>query len=342
MELKEALRNANVQAFLHVIRAGESDQTDAAYTLLNGGAHFNSFADHPFAGQSAPPGLASGAYQFIPHTWGGLAKQFGAADFSPPWQDAMAVALIQQKGALDDVANGQLKLAIDKLATTWISLPGLGARAYRVFADFGGIAGPRQEMPPEAAAPTTEAKPMPALALLQLFAPILTGMIPQITALFNPKSEVAQRNVGVAQVVLDTITKVTGQPNLQGAIEAMQADPALKTKVQEAVVTHPEVIQLIEIGGGIAAAREADTKIIQSDNTFLRSPAFWITMLVFVPPIDYTIYKLVSQMAAPSENLITQVVTSILGLLAVIGAFYLGSSMGSQRKTELAADTKGA
>ena len=50
MSLAESLKNTNVQAFLRVIRAGESSQDDSAYTVINGGSHFTDFSKHPWDG----------------------------------------------------------------------------------------------------------------------------------------------------------------------------------------------------------------------------------------------------------------------------------------------------
>src|SRR5271157_5722303 len=98
-DLRSALTNVNISAFLHVIRHGESNQTDSAYTLISGDGHFSDFTRHPFAGQSAPPGRAAGAYQFIPHTWQALASSYGFSGFTPQEQDEGAVALILEHGA---------------------------------------------------------------------------------------------------------------------------------------------------------------------------------------------------------------------------------------------------
>ena len=117
-------------------------------------------------------------------------------------------------------------------------------------------------------------------------------------------------------------------------MDAMQGDPALVAKVQAAVVTHPDIIGLLEIGGGVAAAREADAASVVAARPFWYSPAFWITMLVVMPPADFIVFTIVNRMAAPSEQLVTQVVTGILGVLAAAVAFYVGTSWGSQKKDD--------
>jgi hypothetical protein len=123
--------------------------------------------------------------------------------------------------------------------------------------------------------------PLPILALLSAFGPLISELIPQVSKLFKPGSEVAQRNVGVAQIVVDTIVKASGQPNLQTALETMQADPAMREKVTQAVVTEPSVMAIIEVGGGIKAAAERDLAVMQQDKPFWKtSPVFYISLIL--------------------------------------------------------------
>lgn len=183
-----ALGNANVKAFLHVIREGESSHGDDAYRIINGGTYFNAPPwKHPYAGQSAPPGKAAGAYQYIPHTWDGCSLALGLGqDFSPVSQDLGAVYLIDGRGALAAVQAGDLVLACSKLAQEWVSLPGLGlARAQRVFTEYGGTFDAAPATPPQ-----QPEEPMPLL---------LTSLLPMVLNLFAPK-------------VAATITKATGNP----------------------------------------------------------------------------------------------------------------------------------
>ena len=123
MSLAESLKNTNVQAFLRVIRAGESSQDESAYTVINGGSHFTDFSKHPWDGISTTLGAkACGAYQFLGTTWAHVREKYDLPDFSPNSQDLGAVALIEGRGALDDVVSGDIRTAIHKLSTEWVSL----------------------------------------------------------------------------------------------------------------------------------------------------------------------------------------------------------------------------
>ena len=141
---RDLLDNANVRAFLRVIREGESGQTDAAYRVIVGGQYFTGFADHPRIFGTATS-TAAGAYQITRSTWDWIRPLMKLADFSPANQDFAAVGLIAYRGALADVIRGDLAAAIPKLRNEWTSLPGAAEvrfmtmdRARTVFINYGG------------------------------------------------------------------------------------------------------------------------------------------------------------------------------------------------------------
>jgi hypothetical protein len=134
---------------------------------------------------------------------------------------------------------------------------------------------------------------MPFLALLSAFAPILSNLIPQIASVFAPQGAVAQRNVKLAETLVNTITTAAGSPTLEGAVQAMQSDPAVQTAVQRAVVTHPDVLPFIEVGGGIIAARDADLKAQAAEKPFYKaSPVFWVSVLM-LPMVYWLVGSLI-------------------------------------------------
>lgn len=122
---------ANVAAFLRMIRVAEGTADEAGYLRIVGGGNADSFEDHPrilrsgtFRNGKAWKSTAAGAYQFLERTWDDLVRRIGLVDFSPDSQDAAAVELIRQRGALGDVRAGRFDIAIRKVATIWASLPG--------------------------------------------------------------------------------------------------------------------------------------------------------------------------------------------------------------------------
>lgn len=264
-DLWTELQNSNVKAWLRVIRAGESNQDDSAYTLLNGGGHFDSFADHPYHGQSAPPGLAAGAYQYIPHTWQGLVSNYGFSDFSPECQDEGVVALIIEKGALDAIKAGYVTEAMQKLASTWVSLKSMSvAHAERVFVQYGGVlpvtvdvTQPHPEtLQPTSVPPVSQSeKPMStALAVL----PFIMQLIPALHGIPG-LAQIAQNipTIGAAggsphatdylpliQTIADVFTKaIPTAANPMMAVGMATADPTIQATAAQAVLVHPDVVE---------------------------------------------------------------------------------------------------
>lgn len=121
-----ALGNENVRAFLSLIRKTEG----AGYSTLFGGGTFNGWADHPRQKITKPLGgrsltsTAAGAYQFLARTWDECAASCGLKDFSPASQDIAAIFLIDRREALEDVIDGDWRIAIAKCNKEWASLPG--------------------------------------------------------------------------------------------------------------------------------------------------------------------------------------------------------------------------
>jgi muramidase (phage lysozyme) len=145
---RSALDNANVKAFLRVIRSGEGTADQGGYNRLFGGGTFSSFADHPrqVVKKSGYASSAAGAYQFITSSWDETKRVMGLVDFSPTSQDFAAIGRIAARGALDDVIAGRFDTALGKVAREWASMPGSPygqpvislATARNVYASNGG------------------------------------------------------------------------------------------------------------------------------------------------------------------------------------------------------------
>lgn len=349
-DFRTALAHPNVQAFLRVIRHGESGQGANAYGMISGGGSYMGPPwRHPYEGQKAPPGKAWGAYQFIPSTAAALIRMYGFEDMNPDNQDEMAVALIAGRGALMDVMAGRIEVAIGKCVREWTSLPGAAesnmslGEAFDIYLAHGGtFAGeqPAPEVEPREE-PTEQPKPqpetgghwtMPITALIAAFGPILVDLIPQIAKLFKPGSEVAERNVAAASAVFNTVVAASKQPNIQAAIEAMQKNPDVRREVVNAVVTDPVIVGLLEVGGGIPEARRAASDPGQIP--IYRNPALIFTVMVL--PLVYMVATSILFGVGGqkwSEDIKTLFVTAIItGALGSLTGFWLGSSLGSQSK----------
>ena len=121
-----------VKAFLDTIAAAEGTAAADGYRTQYTGTKFASFSDHPRemrCGRRYGKKLcsdAAGRYQFLSTTWDRFAKKFGVKDFSPENQDLMAIELIREKGALEDIEAGRLEPAVRKLAYIWPSFRRFG------------------------------------------------------------------------------------------------------------------------------------------------------------------------------------------------------------------------
>lgn len=102
---------------------------DDGYRVLVGGNLFNSYADHPRMHVKVRQGLwstAAGRYQILARTYDQYKKNLLLTDFSPISQDRIAVALINDCRATQLIQEGNLELAVARVAHIWASLPGAG------------------------------------------------------------------------------------------------------------------------------------------------------------------------------------------------------------------------
>src|SRR5512139_514782 len=109
------MMSANLRAFLALIRFCEGTSGENGYRTIVGGDLFTDFSDHPrvlksgvFASGTPWKSTAAGAYQFLSSTWDECKAALDLKDFSPDSQDKAAVFLIQRRGALHSVEEGNL------------------------------------------------------------------------------------------------------------------------------------------------------------------------------------------------------------------------------------------
>lgn len=135
----------NELAFLSMLRFAEgTDQQADPYRVCYGYEHtIEQLNDHPsitgeWLGKRLPERMckaagissgrcystAAGAYQIIKPTWQRLKQSLNLPDFSGSSQDAAALELIREAGALSHIHNGEIYQAIERCAPIWASLPG--------------------------------------------------------------------------------------------------------------------------------------------------------------------------------------------------------------------------
>lgn len=136
---QNAAGGRNVLAFLDMLAFSEGTVTsrytrDDGYDVIVGGLDspntFIGYADHPgilvTVNTKGLKSTAAGRYQLLKRWWGPYRKLLSLPDFSPVSQDMVAIQQIRERGALPDIAAGNIATAIDKVSNIWASLPGAG------------------------------------------------------------------------------------------------------------------------------------------------------------------------------------------------------------------------
>jgi len=347
--LRTALEDANVRAFLAVIDLGEhgpnADDPDRYRTMYGGGKFDAPPWEHPRRKVTAGAwtSTAAGRGQFLAGTWDGLVKQYAFPDFSPECQNEAMVALVSRRGALDDAIEGRFDEAIAKCAKEWASLPGSPYgqptmtldQARRRYIESGGQFEATAFNPDSL---ETEHYDQPEAPMAPIVLPLLqiaAQFLPQLAEKFGSGSEVSNRNLAAGKVLADAIVTATNSPNLQAAVEKMASDPDAVKAAKAAVAQ--EWPELFEVSGGIPAARKLAT---DSEGPwyrqFLSIPFAVIVMLM--PIIYFVIYHVITGTGWTQEIKASVVSAVISGVLFAIVGFALGTSFGSQRKTNLLAN----
>ena len=109
-------------SLLGVIAGTESP----GYNVINGGARFSGYADHPRVKGAGGSSTAAGRYQFVKGTWDRVASALGLPDFSPVSQDVAAWWLARAdyksrtgRDLQSDIRAGNFSQVRAGLAGTW-------------------------------------------------------------------------------------------------------------------------------------------------------------------------------------------------------------------------------
>ena len=135
----------NLSAFLDTIAFSEGTDhpaqptRDNGYDVIVGGGLFSGYSDHPRKSIDLPKlgikSTAAGRYQVLARYYDAYKKQLKLPDFSPASQDQIAIQLIKECKALDDVIAGRITEALSKCRSRWASLPGAGYGQFEHTAD---------------------------------------------------------------------------------------------------------------------------------------------------------------------------------------------------------------
>lgn len=138
----------NVTRFLDTIAYAEGTSRsrftkDDGYDVIVNGIGgepktFDDYSKHPGVLVQVRKDLkstAAGRYQTLKRYAEAYAVTLNLKDFGPESQDAIAIRMIKEQGAYDDVVSGNFASAMEKVSNIWASLPNSpygqrGAHAY--------------------------------------------------------------------------------------------------------------------------------------------------------------------------------------------------------------------
>ena len=127
----------NLMAFLDMLAHSEIGpallaQSDDGYDVQVGGKLFTDYSKHPkvivtlIIKGRVVKSSAAGRYQLLSKYYDAYRKLLKLNDFSPASQDQIALQQIKEQGAIRNIKEGNIAVAIDKCRNIWASLPGAG------------------------------------------------------------------------------------------------------------------------------------------------------------------------------------------------------------------------
>ncbi|MEM1168927.1 MAG: glycoside hydrolase family 104 protein [Cyanobacteria bacterium P01_H01_bin.35] len=135
---------SRIRAFLDTISVTEGTTGPQGYYRQYTGSHFSSFEDHPRELKCALSNGkelcsdAAGRYQFLSTSWDRFAPMVKAKNFAPTYQDRVAIELIREKNALEDIEEGRIEEAFRKLYMVWPSFGETAADVERLMPKLVG------------------------------------------------------------------------------------------------------------------------------------------------------------------------------------------------------------
>lgn len=129
----------NLKAFLDMIAHSEIGSallasSDDGYDVIVGSTAnrpilFSSYSDHPRRTIDLNNGLkstAAGRYQILKRYFDFYKSMLKLKDFGKASQDAIAIQMIKECKAIQDIEAGRFAVAVVKCKSRWASLPGAG------------------------------------------------------------------------------------------------------------------------------------------------------------------------------------------------------------------------
>ncbi len=161
--------------------------------------------------------------------------------------------------------------------------------------------------------------------------PALIQAAPALIRIFG-KGGQSEKNAKAAEAVAEIAKEITGEPTVEGAVNALNADPVASRKFSDAVESKWYELTGEAGGGGIAGARKADAAATAGGKAW-QSPALWVSAALI--PLVYLVVSAVLFGEGWTNDIRAMVVSSIISLvLGSVTGFFLGTSYGSQRRAD--------
>lgn len=137
MNIKTGIKgiSRNMAAFLYCIGYSELgkmvDLPSQGYDVIVGSTPsklilMKDFSEHPNVLIKSVNSTAAGRYQILNRYAVAYKNSLNLPDFGPESQDRIALQLIKECKAVDDVEQGRIEAALTKCRSRWASLPGAG------------------------------------------------------------------------------------------------------------------------------------------------------------------------------------------------------------------------
>ena len=170
---------------------------------------------------------------------------------------------------------------------------------------------------------------VPAFILAAL--PALFNAVPELLRKFGDPDKVKDKHLAAVQIAVDVAKDALGARNEQELVHLLEAAPDAPAAVREAVLA--EWGRIDEVGGGIAAAREANERGSALEPK--RNLALWVTAALL--PLVYMTVGAVLFGEGWDNDVRAMVVASVVsGILGAVTGYWLGTSFSSARKDERA------
>ena len=184
--------------------------------------------------------------------------------------------------------------------------------------------------PASGTTPTLTPKEQPMAPFIAAVLPSLIDLVPKLGNLFSSGSDVSERNIKAAEIVVSAAKEAIGARNEQELMETVKADPGAAQLVRQAIESN--WFKLEEVGGGVQAARVADAQFSAGTAQPWHSPSLWIA-LAMLPMVYAVVGSVVGWWGTPfSEDVRSAIANGVIGVvMGGLMGYYFGQTTSRNR-----------